>query len=92
MTALQPSCAVATPVTLVVVTAGHSRVRSDGQVIVGGLVSFTCASVVQALEQPLLTTFRPRVKLVPQAVPAMTVTVRALVAPERAPLPVIDQA
>src|SRR6266571_3475324 len=37
----QPSWAVAMPVTLVLVLAGHSRTRSGGQVIVGGVVSRT---------------------------------------------------
>src|SRR5438552_18370743 len=37
----QPSWAVATPVALVVVLAGHSRVKLAGQVIEGGVVSRT---------------------------------------------------
>ena len=41
VTALQPSCAVATPVTLVVVTAGHSSTRSEGQARFGLRVSRT---------------------------------------------------
>src|SRR2546430_8001354 len=88
----QSSWAVATPVMLVVVTAGHSRILSGGQVMVGEVVSFTATSVVHALEQPLLITVRLRVKLVPQAVPAVTATVRAFVAPEMLPLPRIVQA
>src|SRR6266567_3402364 len=39
VTALHPSRAVATPVTIVVGRAGHSRVMFVGQVIVGGVVS-----------------------------------------------------
>jgi hypothetical protein len=41
VTPLQPSVAVATPVTLVKGAAGHSKVTFAGQVIVGGLVSRT---------------------------------------------------
>src|SRR5207253_1387702 len=37
----QPSVAVATPVALVVVTAGQSRTRFPGAVIFGGVVSCT---------------------------------------------------
>src|SRR6266540_5224331 len=59
----QPSCAVATPVTLVRVSAGHSNTRFVGQLTIGGVVSLTSTSAVQALEQPLLVTFKFRVKL-----------------------------
>src|SRR5262249_27800694 len=48
-------------------------------------------SLVQVLEQLLLVTVRDRVKLAPQALPEITLTVRPLVGPERAPLPLIDQ-
>src|SRR6266851_2356707 len=41
VTWLQVSCAVATPVALVVVTAGHSRTRSGGQVMDGPVMSRT---------------------------------------------------
>jgi hypothetical protein len=41
VTVLQPSCEVATPVTFVVVTAGHSKTRFGGGVTVGGVVSRT---------------------------------------------------
>src|SRR6185369_3535825 len=41
VTAPQPSCAVATPVLLVVVTAGHSSVKFAGKVKVGGVKSRT---------------------------------------------------
>src|SRR6266516_3691301 len=41
VTWLHVSCAVATPVALVVVIAGHSRTRSGGQVILGPLMSRT---------------------------------------------------
>ena len=37
--ALQPSVTMGTPVALVVVGAGHSKVKSDGATIVGGVVS-----------------------------------------------------
>jgi hypothetical protein len=39
VTELQPSWPVATPVTFVVVLAGHSRTTSGGQLIVGAVVS-----------------------------------------------------
>ena len=41
LTELQPSLAVATPVALVVVIAGHSSTRLAGAVMVGGVVSRT---------------------------------------------------
>src|SRR5437868_3792380 len=41
LTEPQPSVAVATPVALVVVTAGQSRTRFPGAVIIGGVVSCT---------------------------------------------------
>src|SRR5207247_5790800 len=41
LTWLQVSCAVATPVALVVVIAGHSRTRSGGQVMDGPVMSRT---------------------------------------------------
>src|SRR5512146_1208164 len=41
VTELHPSCAVATPVWLVLVSAGHSSVRLAGAVMLGGLVSLT---------------------------------------------------
>src|SRR6266481_3256252 len=41
VTAPQPSCAAATPVLLVVVTAGHSSVKLAGRVRVGGVESRT---------------------------------------------------
>src|SRR5436309_12018644 len=41
VTALQPSVAVAIPVTLVRVSAGQSRVRLGGAAIVGGVMSRT---------------------------------------------------
>src|SRR5205809_141989 len=87
----QVSWAVATPVALVPVSAGHSSVRSSGQKIVGGVVSFTVTAIEQALTQPLLVTRRERVKLSAQFVPAATVTVWALVAPEIEPSPEMDQ-
>ena len=37
----QPSWAVATPVLLVLVSAGHSRTWLAGQVMMGGVVSWT---------------------------------------------------
>src|SRR6266581_4026694 len=41
LTAPQPSWAVATPVALVSVSAGHSSTRFGGQVMTGGVVSRT---------------------------------------------------
>src|SRR6266403_2985585 len=41
VTWLHVSCAVATPVALVVVLAGHSRTRSGGQVMTGPVMSRT---------------------------------------------------
>src|SRR5437879_12610856 len=41
LTELQPSCAVATPVKLVLVLAGHSSTTFVGQVMTGGVVSST---------------------------------------------------
>src|SRR6266581_200071 len=86
----QSSVAVATPVALVLVLAGHCSTRSGGGEIIGGTVSLTITRVLHELEQPLLVTFRNRVKLAPQAAPALTLTVCAFVAPEMEPLPVID--
>src|SRR6266571_20270 len=79
------------PVAFVPVGTGHSTTRSAGGIRLGGTVSFTSTSALQALEQPLLVTFRNKVKLLPQALPAATVTVCALVGPEMEPLPVMDQ-
>src|SRR5262245_37509016 len=86
----QSSVAVATPVTFVVVTAGHSKVRSVGQVMIGELVSFTNTSVVQIVGQPLVLLIKLRVKFVPQPVPAVAVTVLPLLAPEIDPFPLMD--
>ena len=88
----QSSVAVATPVTFVVVTAGHSRVRSAGQVMTGELVSFTNTSIVQTVGHPLVLLIKLSVKFVPQPVPATAVTVLAFDAPEIEPLPLMDQA
>ena len=44
---LQLSVAVARPVTLVVVTAGHSRMRLVGQMMTGVIVSLTVIVWVQ---------------------------------------------
>ena len=41
VTALHVSCALAMPVVFVLVSAGHSRIRSAGQVIIGLTVSRT---------------------------------------------------
>src|SRR6266542_221387 len=49
LTALHPSWAVATPVTLVRVSAGHSSTRSAGQVMVGLRVSRTVMVCTQLL-------------------------------------------
>src|SRR6516162_9236440 len=68
LTELQPSCAVATPFLLVLMSAGHSRVTSTGAVSVGGVVSRT-VSVCTALA------------LLPQASVAVQVRVMTLVPP-----------
>src|SRR6266581_8182988 len=52
LTALQPSCAVATPVKLVLVLAGHSSTTFVGQVITGGVVSSTVIVWTQLLLLP----------------------------------------
>ena len=52
----------------------------------------TSTSVVHDPGQLLLVTFKSRLKLSPQALPATTVTVWELLAPEIVPLPEIDQA
>src|SRR5437867_3643833 len=52
VTALQPSEAVATPVALVVVGAGHSMVRLAGAVMVGGVVSRTVIVCTQLRRLP----------------------------------------
>src|ERR1041384_2439993 len=51
-TKLQLSCAVATPVALVPVSAGHSRVRFGGQVIAGLVVSRTVIVWTQLVVLP----------------------------------------
>jgi len=57
----------------------------------GEVVSLTSTSKEQALGQALLITFKVKVKFVLQPPAAMTVTVRALVAPDKEPLPESDQ-
>src|SRR6266571_3972658 len=52
LTELQPSSAVATPVKLVRVSAGHSSARSGGQVMSGGVVSRTVMVCTQRLLLP----------------------------------------
>src|SRR5437879_2933820 len=69
VTALQPSVAVAIPVTLVRVSAGQSRVRLGGAVIVGGATSRT-VMVCTALA------------LLPQASAAVQVRVMTLEPPQ----------
>ena len=49
---LQPSCAVATPVALVLVSAGQSNVRFGGQEMVGLIVSRTVIVCVQLVLLP----------------------------------------
>ena len=83
---------MATPVTLVRESPGHSSTLSAGRVRVGGVVSFTITSVVAVPGQLLLVTTRLSVKFAPHPVPAVTVTVRAFAGPEIDPLPVTDQA
>ena len=52
VTALQVSVAVATPVLLVLVSAGHSKVMFAGQVITGAVVSTTVMICWQELLLP----------------------------------------
>ena len=52
VTALQPSCTVATPVTLVRVSAGHSSTKLVGQVMIGLVVSRTVMVWVQFVLLP----------------------------------------
>src|SRR5437899_2487043 len=52
VTSPQPSVAVATPVTFVVVMAGHSSTRFEGQIIEGGVVSRTVMVCTQLLVLP----------------------------------------
>ena len=52
LTKLQVSVAVATPVALVLVLAGHSRTRFGGQVIRGGVVSLTVMVCTQVARLP----------------------------------------
>src|SRR2546423_713683 len=68
MTELQPSWAVATPVALVLVSAGHSSTRFGGQVMTGGVVSRTVMVWMQLL-------------LLPQASVAVHVRATTLVPP-----------
>src|ERR1051326_2425212 len=65
--ALQASCAVATPVTLVRVSAGHSRVRLTGQVMVGWSVSRTVMvwTQLELLPQPSVAVQVRAITLVP---------------------------
>src|SRR6266568_9252179 len=69
LTELQPSSAVATPVKLVLVSAGHSSTTFVGQVITGGVVSSTVIVWTQLL-------------LLPQASAAVQVRAMTLVPPQ----------
>src|SRR6266581_3015628 len=69
LTAPQPSWAVATPVALVSVSAGHSSTRFGGQVMTGGVVSRTVMVWMQLL-------------LMPQASVAVQVRAMTLVPPQ----------
>src|SRR5258706_13244917 len=86
-TAPHPSWAVATPVALVRVSAGHSRVRSGGQMRLGGDHAAVGANAPEKLAQPLLTTGKSSEKVAPQAGTAMTGTAAPLVAHGLVPLP-----
>src|SRR5207247_380419 len=52
LTEPQPSCAVATPLALVLVSAGHSSTTSGGQVIAGLVVSRTVMVWTQVVVLP----------------------------------------
>src|SRR3954465_13891269 len=56
VTAPQPSCEMAAPVLLVVVTAGHSRVRSGGTINIGRVVSRTVMNCVPLVLLPQAST------------------------------------
>src|SRR5215472_6178259 len=68
-TALQPSVAVATPVLLVVVSAGHSSVRLVGAAMVGGVVSRTvmvCTALAALPQASVAVQVRAMILLPPQ--------------------------
>src|SRR6266581_38573 len=69
VTALQVSWAVATPVALVLVSAGHSRTTSGGQVMTGGVMSRTVMVCTQ-------------LALLPHSSMAVQVRAMTLVAPQ----------
>src|SRR5438874_6977579 len=69
ITALQVSVAVATPLALVEVSAGHSKIRSGGQVTTGLVMSRTVMVCTQLV-------------LLPQASMAVQVRAMILVAPQ----------
>ena len=69
VTALQVSCALAMPVALVVVSAGHSSTRSGGQTRVGLVISRTVMLCTQ-------------LALLPQSSVAVHVRVITLVGPQ----------
>ena len=74
--------------------AGHWMVEGPPTPIIdGACVSLAITSFVHVLEQPAsLVMVKVSTKEVPQAVPAITVTVCPFVTPEIEPFPVIDQA
>src|SRR6516162_4974495 len=85
------SCTTATPVRLVLVSEGHSRTRSGGQVTVGALVLSMGMVIVHVLGQLLLETASCKIKFVPQPGPVTTLTCWALVGPAITPAPVTVQ-
>jgi hypothetical protein len=66
---------VATPVTLVRVSAGHSRTLSAGQTSVGGVVSLTMTLLAHVFTHLLLVTVSVNMNSCPQRLPDVTVTV-----------------
>src|SRR5207249_1732627 len=83
VTELHVSWAVATPVALVLVSAGHSKVRFVGQVIVGGVVSRTvmvCTQLALFPQASVAVQVRATIVLPPQVLLTLSLwlTVTAL--------------
>ena len=84
--------AVALPVLVGAVESPQASTLSGGQVVItGGVVSWFVTVIEQMLAQPLVpVTFKVRVKVEPQTLPADTCTVWVLVDPVIVPLPLMD--
>src|SRR5436190_8484125 len=80
LTELQPSCAVAVPVLLGLVSAGHSRVTAGGATIVGGVVSRTtmfCTALAELPQASVAVQVRAMAFVPPQ--PAVTTSLKETV-------------